>query len=165
MNKYIEEKKMAKKKKIIYHRLRTQDPLFVKWTSVRYKMLNENNSQYEYYRDLDCVGLNDFDEFRDFVYGEIGDYPGDGWKLSRKKHEIGYVPGNIQWAESNREVARGFRRCIFITYKRKTLNATDWSSLTGIPSDTIISRIHRGWPVRLALTVAPSYANKLNKML
>lgn len=156
---------MAKKKTRSYPRLRTQDPLFSKWVSVRYKMLNPNNCQYENYCDLECVGLDDFDIFRDFVYGEIGDYPGDGWKLSRRRHEEGYVPGNIQWAENNQVVARGFCRRKKITYRRRTMNASDWSRQTGIKPDTIIGRLNRGWPVKLALTVEPKMGNKLQKLL
>ena len=157
--------KMTKKKKTrTWYRLRTQDPIWHKWRSVRYKILNPQNSQYEYYRDLECRGLDDFAVFREFVIDEIGE-PQPGDKLSRRNHDVGYVEGNIQWTQDNRVIGRGGHRNTWITYRGRTLVLADWAIKTGIGPEVISRRIRSGWPIKLAFTVKPFIGNKLKNLV
>lgn len=45
------------------------------------------------------------------------------------------------------------RELHYITHSGKTLCASDWSRLTGIPRPTILYRLSKGWPVDKALTI------------
>jgi hypothetical protein len=153
-----------RKKTKTYYKFRTEDPVWHKWKSVRYKMLNPQNSQYEYYRNLECVGLDDFDVFRDFILSEIGE-PQPGDKLARRNHDVGYVPGNIQWTKDNKIIARGGHKNTFITYRGRTRILADWAKQVGMKPETISRRIRNGWPVKLAFTIEPFIGNKLRHFI
>ena len=157
---------MAKKKAKPWQLVnRYKDPLWRRWLSLRYKQNNPRAPRHEAYRDMEITGIDNFEEFRDFVYSEIGAYPGTDYKLSRLDHNQGYVTGNLQWAADNVEVSRGGSRCKFITYKRRTMMVSDWGRQVGIDPAVILARLKYGWPVNLALTVEPHYGNKLERIV
>ena len=77
--------------------------------------------------------------------------PPPNMMLERRDNDRGYSKDNCTWADKITQ-ARNKRSTHWITYSgiRKSLAA--WSELTGIPPDTISSRINKhGWPVGKAL--------------
>lgn len=152
---------MARRPKLQYT-TKTRDPLFRKWQNIRFRITNSNHSQYEYYKDLDCIGLDNFWEFRDWIVSEIGYAPTPNHMLARRDHSRGFVPGNMQWVDSRVPIGAAAVKAILITYRRRTQCASQWAREMGIHHDTITQRIQRGWPAKLAITTPASYANRYN---
>jgi len=57
-------------------------------------------------------------------------------------------------SESPMEAARKNGNKWLLTYKGQTLGLSAWSKLTGISYQTLLVRVHAGWPVERALSQA-----------
>lgn len=146
---------MKKIRRQTTYKRRTDDPLFSRWAQIRYLMLNPNQPRYPLYCDLECRGLDSFTVFRDFVLTEIGDLPDPSYKLSRRDHNIGYIEGNIQWAEDQRQIGAGQRTVRRYRIGNVELCLAEWARRYDIRSDTLKSRLKRGWNFKMALETRP----------
>ena len=142
-------------------RYKGKHPLFRRWTQIKFMITNPNHPQHHYYENIECVGLDDFWTFAEFVEREIGPLPTPTHRLGRKNQREGYVPGNLYWAESHVDVGQRFDGIYKFKIGRKMMTYRQMSEMSGIDEATLRSRIDRGWTPKDAVTVAPLLGQKL----
>lgn len=125
-------------------------PIHDLWMAMLDRCYSKTHCNYKKYgaRGISvCERWHTFEMF----YEDMGDRPDGKMTLERINNDGNYEPGNVIWATYKTQ-ANNHRRNRLITFDGKTLNAMQWSELTGINYDALLSRIHRGWPVNIALT-------------
>lgn len=140
----------------------TGTPTWATWDNMIQRCTNPNHKSYKRYGDRGIevcpAWRNDFLTF----YKDMGERPA-GMTLERIDNDKGYEPGNCRWA-SPLEQANNRRNNISLTVGGVTDTLANWSRKTGIGQKTIMYRIKNGWSDEQALSVAPSKANKLEKL-
>jgi hypothetical protein len=92
--------------------------------------------------------------FESYVLANCGTPPTPTHRLCRVDRSQGWVADNLEW-RSPQDQARTLDSTIKKTYQRRTRMISEWSEASGINYATVISRIHRGWPIKLAITIPP----------
>jgi len=83
---------------------------------------------------------------------DMGMKPFPEASLDRIDNEGDYCPENCRWA--TREQQHNNKRTNrYVAHNGETLTVAQWAKRLGIPSNTIHSRLDRGWPVEHAMTV------------
>ena len=82
---------------------------------------------------------------------DMGKRP-EGMQLERKDNNGPYSPENCLWASLMIQ-ANNKRTNHYLTYDREIHTIAEWSRLTGIAQQTLITRISRGWSVEETLTL------------
>lgn len=88
----------------------------------------------------------------------------NGWKkglsIDRIDNNKGYSPDNCRW--TTKTVQNRNRRCVLsITYKGETHTLKEWSKITGINYQTLLSRINTlHWSIEKTLEKEPLYVNQ-----
>ena len=127
------------------------------WSGMKDRCLNAMNRDYPNYggRGVDiCPSWLKFSNF----YADMGNRP-NGMFIERIKNNKGYEPGNCRWATMI-EQANNKRNNHILRYKGETKTISQWAREKKIGKATIRDRIKRGWNVKEALHIKPSYANK-----
>lgn len=120
------------------------------WCGIRQRCTNPNAKFFSYYGGRGIKVCDRWlDSFENFL-ADMGE-PQAGYTLDRVNNEGNYEPNNCKWV-TRKEQASNTRRNRNITYKGVTLNVTQWSKKTSIPSNTIITRLENGWTEEDALT-------------
>jgi hypothetical protein len=122
---------------------------------------NPNHAQHKYYENIECVGLDDFWTFAEFVEREIGPLPTATHRLGRKNQREGYVPGNLYWAESHVDVGQRFEKIQKFRVGRRMMSFREMAELSGIDEATLRSRIDRGWTPKDAVSIQPKLGNRI----
>lgn len=136
---------------------RREHPLFRRWTGIRQILLNPHCLDYN--PKLRCQGLDDFDEFVEFIEQEIGTKFRRGMMINRINQKKGWVRGNIRWANQT-EVGNNRRNNTRLTWQGQTLTIKEWSRHTGIDYACIIRRCQLGWRVKDILTLPSNPRNR-----
>lgn len=76
-------------------------------------------------------------------YSDMGPRPSPYHSIDRIDNSRGYEPENCRWT-SRSEQNENTRRSTPLTYNGETLSARQWSERTGIPLQTIRTRMKRG---------------------
>ena len=90
--------------------------------------------------------------FETYILANLGTPPTLKHMLCRRDRSEGWIADNLEW-RTHRELARTFDSTIKKTYQKRTRMITEWSETCGIPYATVLGRIHRGWPIKLAITI------------
>lgn len=80
--------------------------------------------------------------FENFL-SDMGHRPSTAHSLERKDNTKGYDPSNCVWATAKQQ-ARNRRNNRLLTFSGRTQTLAAWAEETGIPYQTIYSRLHRG---------------------
>jgi hypothetical protein len=124
-------------------------PVYRAWQQLFQRCENPKDRAYKNYG---ARGITVCEEWRDFprFLADMGMRP-KGFQLDRKDNDKGYSKENCRWvtAKVNRNNQRN-NRCV--TYRGRTLTATQWAEELGLNSRTLHNRLSRGWPVERALT-------------
>lgn len=86
--------------------------------------------------------------FENFL-ADMGPKP-RGLSLERRNNSGHYEPGNCYWA-TRKQQGRNKRNNRMLTAHGKSLCASEWAELTGVPSSTIRARLKRGWSAEEAI--------------
>ena len=78
--------------------------------------------------------------------------------LDRIDGDKDYSPDNCRWATITQQ-NRNARSNVMVTFAGKTQCVTAWAKEVGIKPATLRYRIHRGWPIKQALSLAPHTGN------
>ncbi len=77
----------------------TSDKAYTAWCKVKERCFNPNTESYRLYENLDVKmepeWVEDFSKFLD----HIGDPPSSQYSVDRKDNSLGYVRGNVRWAD------------------------------------------------------------------
>lgn len=119
--------------------------LYSIWANIKARTCNPNAPAWN---DYGGRGITICDEWK-YSYEAFRDWALDnGYKrdlsIDRVDNDKGYFPSNCRWTTTDVQ-ARNKRNTIKITYNGRTLNAHDWSAITGIPEKIIKERYHEGW--------------------
>lgn len=144
---------MGKHAPRIYPNIRNYETAEYKaWSSMKGRCYRPSCAMYYRYggRGITvCVKwLNSFNSF----VADVGKRPLGNYSLGRKDNDKPYEPGNVRW-ETPHEQSVNKCNTRRITYKGRTMAASEWATITGISAVVISHRItKRQWPVEKALT-------------
>lgn len=123
---------------------------YISWTQMRQRCLNPHHTFYAEYggRGITVCArwVNSFENF----LADMGERP-MGMSLDRIDVLKGYSPENCRWL-SQKGQCRNKRDNLLLTYNGKTLCASEWAEITGLPQSTICKRYRSGWDAERTLT-------------
>lgn len=95
-----------------------------------------------------CERWNDFALFVE----DMGAKPLKGWSIERIDNDGDYEPNNCKWV-SIQEQQKNKSNTHYVTAKGETKHIAEWTRGLGASAATVYSRIYRGWPPALAVTL------------
>lgn len=131
-----------------YRRTGTSKPEYNVWDAMKQRCLNTNCVNYENYgaRGITVCErwINSFAAFIE----DVGPRPSDKHSLDRINNNGNYEPSNVRWA--TRDIQNSNRR----SYSRYAgnLNITKAAETSGIPYQTVWSRLKAGWSEEKAIS-------------
>ena len=132
------------------------------WTCMKTRCLNPNCAAYRIYGGRGIGIVPAWMDFKNFLK-DMGSRPSKAHSLERIDNFKGYGPDNCKWA-TRKEQGANRRTNRLITLDGTTLTLNDWGRKTGIHRRTISSRLEMGWPVEIALSLKPSFANNISEL-
>ena len=121
------------------------------WRGIKDRCLNPKNKNYKNYGGrgikIDASWIDDYGAF----LKDMGRAPKGSPTIDRINTLGNYEASNCRWA-TWKEQQNNRTNNKLISFNGKTMNASDWSSVTGIKYGTIIMRLHRGWSNEKTLT-------------
>lgn len=129
----------------------TNSSLFNVWRSMKERCINPNYPNYKNYGGRGITVCSKWlDSFEAFYQWAIHSGYEKGLQIDRTDNEKGYSPDNCRWVtalqnENNR------RNNHLMTCDGETHTLAEWSRITGMPSTTIVTRLHRGKTIEEAL--------------
>lgn len=120
------------------------------WGAMLDRCYNERNKYYDYYGGRGIMVCDRWrEDFANF-FEDMGK-SGPGLSLDRIDNSGNYEPGNCRW--TTRDVQGRNRRGLnLLTHLGETLPLSEWATRTGMPENTIRSRLKRGWSDERTLT-------------
>lgn len=94
---------------------------------------------------IPCDRWKDYNAF----IADMGPRP-DGYTLERIDNNLGYFPGNCEWATQKKN-ARNRSTGRFIAYNGQTKSMIEWSECLGINYQTLRGRLNK-WSIEKAMT-------------
>lgn len=110
---------------------------------------NPKATGYEYYGGRGIKVCDSWQESFYNFYRDMGDRP-EGTSLDRMDVNGDYTKDNCRWATPI-EQGRNTTANNFVEWDNKILCLEEWSEITGIKANSILTRLRRGWPVEEAL--------------
>lgn len=138
---------------------RSLHPLFRRWTHIRQCCLNPQYADYK--AGLTCDGLDNFEEFSEWVEREIGLPPTPQSKLNRCDQTQGWVKGNLRWTDAKGVGHNLLGHNIWVELRGERLCLQDISERYGIKYGTVQSRYRRGWTPEQIVSIEPRLGNKV----
>lgn len=121
------------------------------WANMIQRCTNPNHKNFSTYGKLGvCKKWLTFSGF----WEDMKEGYSDDLTIDRIDNSKGYSKDNCRWA-TRAEQNRNTKRTIFITAKGETMCLKDWSTKTGIPVETIRTRLKAGWDKIRAVTPTP----------
>lgn len=147
----------------------TDSPEWRTWKSMIERCFNKHAKGYERYGGIgitvhpEWVGVNGFASFLNFV----GKRP-SGCSIGRINNDGNYEPGNVSWETPVQQASNKSNNHI-LTIDGKSLNITQWSTVSGVSRILICNRKRAGWNDFDAVFTVPDqrksrvYAKRRNK--
>ena len=121
------------------------------WRNMKSRCNNPNATGYKHYGGKGIKVCSRWDDdFYSFLK-DMGPRP-IGKSIDRIDVNKDYTPENCKWADAT-EQARNTSSNNFIEYDGEILCLQEWSERLGIKSNTILTRIRRGWSIEEAFEV------------
>lgn len=120
------------------------------WVNMRQRCLNPKHPSFKDYGERGIVICEQWSTFEQFLF-DMGLRPSSLHSIERIKNDDGYKLENCKWAVKF-EQQNNTRHNNFLEYNGKKQNIKRWSEELGIPQNTIVTRLTRGWTVARALS-------------
>lgn len=115
------------------------------WHSMKKRCLNPNDQNYTQYGGrgitVCAAWIDDYPQF----LKDMGRRPSEKHSIDRINNDKGYYPQNCRWATSTQQ-NRNTRRAVLLTCRGTTKPLATWAEDTGIPYQTLYTRLHKGYP-------------------
>lgn len=125
------------------------------WKGMISRCRNPKATSFKWYGALGVDVCERWNSYANFI-ADMGEPP-EGTSLERDRPADHYGPDNCRWATAL-EQSRNTKANRKITAFGKTLCASEWAEITGIPAPTIYDRLNRGWTGERA--ISPSIRKK-----
>lgn len=123
------------------------------WVSMVQRCTNPNNGRYSSYGGRGITVCDRWLSFLNFDE-DMGERP-EGKSIDRYPDVNGnYEPSNCRWA-TPKEQGCNRRNNRLIEFGGKTATLSQWAEQIGIPRETLLSRLDRGWDLKRALNLDP----------
>lgn len=129
---------------------RTQSDEYVAWKAMKARCLYPKSISFHNYGGRGITVHPEWIRSFDAFLTEVGRKPSKAHSLDRIDNGKGYEPGNVRWA-TRVEQRRNARTVTPVTYKGETKLIVEWSELSGVPEESISSRLRKGWDVERAI--------------
>lgn len=123
---------------------RAGTPEYRCWKAMKGRCLNPNNSSYARYGGRGITVCDRWHRsFEDFL-ADMGRKPTREHTIDRIDSKGNYEPGNCRWAT---KVEQRRNTCTVrpVTIDGETQLITDWAKVSGVPEESISSRLRKGW--------------------
>ena len=120
------------------------------WEAMKQRCLNPRHKNYKHYGGRGITICEKWLSFEAF-YADMGTRPSPQHSIDRVDNEQGYYKANCRWATQT-EQQRNTRQSKMLTMGGETLCVAHWADKTGLPSTTILSRLHYGYTVTESLS-------------
>lgn len=120
------------------------------WMSMRARCENANHVNFKDYGGRGIAVCSRWQIFDNFL-ADMGNRPPNA-TIDRIKNNLGYEPGNCQWATRKQQ---GFnkRNNRMLIYDGRTQTLTAWAEEFGIKPSTLWARLNLSWSIEQALTI------------
>lgn len=124
---------------------------FNAWIAMRGRCENPKTDSYPRYGARGITVCERWHSFENFL-ADMGPCP-PGMSIDRNDNDGNYEPGNCRWA-TDIEQANKRSNNHLVTHADATLTIAEWARRLGISYPCLLSRIHRGVPLEIALNPA-----------
>lgn len=120
------------------------------WHHMKRRCTDEKHPKWLHYGGRGITLYQEWHSFERFLE-DMGEAPA-GASIDRINNELGYWPGNCQWATQAQQT-RNTRRTRRVEIDGETLCVMDWCARLGVVNAALAySRINRGWDALKAVT-------------
>lgn len=139
---------------------RNYSPEYRAWKAMKGRCYDKNNINYSNYGGRGIVvcekWLNNFQAF----LADVGRKPTPKHTIDRIDVNGNYEPSNVQWA-TKREQMRNTRNVHPVTINGSTRLICEWAEISGVPEESISSRLRKGWEPEKAVFYPVNKRNQL----
>ncbi len=121
------------------------------WSQMLQRCENQSHKDYPRYGGAGVAVSNDWHSFNAF-FDDMGPQPHPGWTLERKDNRVGYVLGNVIWADRKTQ-ARNRSSTIWTTVDNVRCTLTEACEKLGVSYGMVRGRLRLGWTIDDALSV------------
>jgi hypothetical protein len=132
------------------------------WNNMMGRCRNVNNKDYEDYGGRGIMVCPDWEESSTFFEWAKASGYSDELTIERVDVNGDYCPENCRWATNNEQQINR-RNNKELTYNGETHCVAEWGRITGIPHQTITSRLRYGWTIEETLTTKQTHRNNLHR--
>ena len=130
--------------------------IYMIWADMKKRCFDKQDRAYKHYGARGITVCKEWHNFETFhTWAKNSGYT-DDLTLDRKDVNGDYTPDNCKWS-TWKEQQNNRRSSRMITYNGETKTVSQWSTITGIPYNTLIARINTlNWDIEKALTTKKS---------
>lgn len=136
-------------------------PEHISWTNMLQRCQNPMVPEYSNYGGREGQAITVCERWKSFenFYEDMGPKPFSKATIERTNNSLSYSKENCKWA-TMKEQARNTRRNRILTLNGQSMCLAEWAEKVGIPYNTLVNRLNRGWDVERALTMRPKARNR-----
>lgn len=121
--------------------------IYQKWLGMKARCYNSKTKGYKNYGDRGITVCDEWkNDFLNFYNWAINNGYKDGLTLERIDVNGNYEPINCKWI-TNLEQQNNKRNNKFIEYKNEKHTIAEWSRITGINKNTLLTRLNSHWDI------------------
>lgn len=121
------------------------------WRNMKQRCSNPKATKYEIYGGKGIKVCDEWLDFMSFYNWSTQNGYNDDLSIDRIDGDKDYTPGNCRWTTFKAQ-GNNTSQNHLLTYKGKTQNISQWAEELRMDSNTLNTRIARGWDIEKALT-------------